>query len=979
MKRIKFINKSQIFVIYIIILSFCFSSIAQARIYYISQDGSGIGDGSSWSNALRGYFLQDQLNRSSPGDIFYVAAGIYKPIKDIVDREKSFNIKAGLKLYGGFSGTETGSHEQMLNMRNLQKNKTVLSGDIDNNDIVDSAGITLTIKGANSYHILIGGAEATSVDTEINGFYITGGHALAMPDAEDEKGGGMYNDNSSPAVTNCAFIGNTARIGAGMYNTTSSPLVTNCMFTNNVTSTNRGDENGGGMHNRVNSNPIIINCTFSKNLAHLSGAGIFNIQSNPLVINCTFYDNLIVDWYWSKLPGGAGMYNRDSKPVVVNSTFSRNRLKHPYKKTFGAGQVGAGMYNYNSYSVVVNCIFWDNFSGDDLPCPIYNSYEDRSSFSYCVIEYSNADRFSGAGNAFTNPIMRPLMDNGGLMPTCAISAAGSAYRSGTNTLLINGKNVIPTTDQRGIARTNGIDIGAYQRIQLTNRHKSYYVTKKGAGDKTGKNWENALDDSLFCFYLENAEAESAFTFYVAKGVYRPTSDKKDRKATFILNSDVKIYGGFSGTETGTHEQLLAQRNIPENKTILSGDIDANDLKDIYGITEKYDNILGENSYHVVTTEEGADSKTTEINGFYIISGQANGGKNYYDPLSNGGGIYNFNTNPTVANCTFSGNTSSGGGGGIYNHSSSPVITDCTFNGGNGEKYGGGIYNNSNSNPTITNCTFSGNNSNWGGGGIYSVYSNPTITNCTFNENKALYGGGVFSENTSKSVITNCTFVKNSSSYGGGLFGSEQSYVTNCIFWENSAQTDPQLNNVGGITYCVIQDGSEAVFSGTGNVFTDPLLAPLNDNGGLTQTCAIEEAGSAYQSGAKTLIIDGKEFIPTTDQRNKKRGTLIDIGAFQLSEVSIHNNSDNFMISDIIPMPVRHEAYFKLSSRANGKLSVSIYDFTGKKLFDIIKDEFVTADSELVIPLEVQNLANGVYTIMITIGNEKLMRQMIITK
>ncbi|MPN63386.1 hypothetical protein SDC9_211144 [bioreactor metagenome] len=79
------------------------------------------------------------------------------------------------------------------------------------------------------------------------------------------------------------------------------------------------------------------------------------------------------------------------------------------------------------------------------------------------------------------------------------------------------------------------------------------------------------------------------------------------------------------------------------------------------------------------------------------------------------------------------------------------------------------------------------------------------------------------------------------------------------------------------------------------------------------------------------------------------------------------------------MPVINEAHLKLSTSKSGKLSVSIYDLTGKKLLDVVKDEFINTDSELTIPLETQNLTSGVYTIMITIGNEKLMRQLIITK
>ena len=44
----------------------------------------------------------------------------------------------------------------------------------------------------------------------------------------------MYNVNSSPALTNCTFAGNSALYGGGMYNSAgSSPALSNCTFAGN--------------------------------------------------------------------------------------------------------------------------------------------------------------------------------------------------------------------------------------------------------------------------------------------------------------------------------------------------------------------------------------------------------------------------------------------------------------------------------------------------------------------------------------------------------------------------------------------------------------------------------------------------------------------------------------------------------------------------------------------------------------------------
>ncbi len=89
-------------------------------------------------------------------------------------------------------------------------------------------------------------------DTVLSGFVITNGNAT--------NGGGMFNSGSSPLVTNCSFIGNSANLGGGMYNvSSSSPTVTNCSFSGNSAGS------GGGMSNQFGGNPTVTNTGFCDN------------------------------------------------------------------------------------------------------------------------------------------------------------------------------------------------------------------------------------------------------------------------------------------------------------------------------------------------------------------------------------------------------------------------------------------------------------------------------------------------------------------------------------------------------------------------------------------------------------------------------------------------------------------------------------------------------------------------------------------
>jgi len=157
--------------------------------------------------------------------------------------------------------------------------------------------------------------------------------------------------------------------------------------------------------------------------------------------------------------------------------------------------------------------------------------------------------------------------------------------------------------------------------------------------------------------------------------------------------------------------------------------------------------------------------------------------------SNGGGMGNSNSSPKLTNCIFSDN-SAGEGGGICNYYySSPTVTNCTFS-RNWATESGGAMENISSSPTLTNCTFSDNSTPWAGGGMDNWYgSSPKLTNCTFSGNSAEVGGGMVNCNYSNPTVTNCAFSNNSAiSYGGGMWNYYYSSptVTNCTFSGNSS-------------------------------------------------------------------------------------------------------------------------------------------------------------------------------------------------
>jgi hypothetical protein len=281
---------------------------------------------------------------------------------------------------------------------------------------------------------------------------------------------------------------------------------------------------------------------------------------------------------------------------------------------------------------------------------------------------------------------------------------------------------------------------------------------------------------------------------------------------------------------------------------------------------------------------------------------------------NGGGIYNAGT-LNVTNSTFSGNTVLGvgsGGGGIYN-AGTLTVTNSIFSANSSGCVGGGIYNGATLN--VTNSTFSGNTalgSNCGGGAIYnatifgnSVPATVIIADSTFSSNSAPAGGGGAILNVAGTVtLTNSTIFGNSVlGIGGAILNEDTLTVTNSTFSGNSGP-----EGGGGITEAQVFASSPPITlrnsiiannpsggncgnffggfdDGGGNLVTDntcgtipaspdPLLGPLQNNGGRTQTMALSP-GTATTPGSPAIGAAVEANCPVSDQRGFPRPFLKD--------------------------------------------------------------------------------------------------------
>jgi predicted outer membrane repeat protein len=249
---------------------------------------------------------------------------------------------------------------------------------------------------------------------------------------------------------------------------------------------------------------------------------------------------------------------------------------------------------------------------------------------------------------------------------------------------------------------------------------------------------------------------------------------------------------------------------------------------------------------------------------------------------NGGGLANNGGTVSISNSVFTGNSvpTNHSGGAIYS-TGSLTISNSTFTNTSG--YFGTVYNTGN--VGITNSTFAGNNPTFGGGGLYNdIRGKATITNSTIVNNTGTYGTGLF-DNSGTATITNSTIANNTGyGFGGGIAiigGSNATVNISGSIVANNSGGDCQ--NYGTLTdngYNLDSDSS--CFTSSTSLHTNPQLSGLADNGGPTQTMALQQGSPAIDA-----IPLSANVCPSTDQRGDPRPdvdtpaeTMCDMGAYE---------------------------------------------------------------------------------------------------
>jgi len=365
-----------------------------------------------------------------------------------------------------------------------------------------------------------------------------------------------------------------------------------------------------------------------------------------------------------------------------------------------------------------------------------------------------------------------------------------------------------------------------------------------------------------------------------------------RQALAVAHDGDRITFAVSGTITLTSGALVVAKNVT-----ISGP--GADHLSIVGIQFQSVFSVGAATISGLTIRDGA----VGINGGMltvmncVISGNSRSGIENGSSLTvvnsnisdNHTGIFNITgelgvVTATILSTTVSGNSAGGVvaaphffGGRAY-----ITIIDCTISGNFSMTGGGGIFA-TNTSLSVANSTISGNSTGSSGGGISvsgsGLVPGSSIVNSTISGNSAgTSGGGIY--NNSSLDVTLSTITGNSAPSGGGIYNVGSVEVSNTI--RNAGASGENIFNDGGtvtsVGYNLSSDDGGGYLTGPGDqINTDPLLGPLQDNGGPTLTHALLPGSPAIDAGDPNFSPP-----PFDDQRGCPRviNGRIDIGSFE---------------------------------------------------------------------------------------------------
>lgn len=643
-----------------------------AQIKYVTESGGSQGnDGASWDTAYDKSKLQQAINEAETlGEQVWVAKGVYRPTFNLTgtaDVDKSFVLRNGVKIYGGFAGNITDN----LANRDFSTNETILSGDFEG--------------GVSAHHVVVNIANVSGV--VLDGFTITGGSATGSTAGitpgtfaiQRNRGGGIYidaSDDTNKAIDtevelkNLKIVNNKAFHGGAIYKNrfvstavVNVRLLSSFLSDNEGTATATGTGNGGGSIFQTGGTMDIENTTIQNSKSGTNGGAIYNQNFGVFNIKKTKFLNNVSNQSAGTIHILTGTVN------VSNSVFFGNEGKLAVIIT--GSNSGKGTLN------AVNNTFYQNRFTDAAPRGviafqntnygeanlhnnIFRDNKDASNFLYDLerVVPTNTVILDLKNNlfetAYTGVATKVFVENNytyqPLLPLFASTTQadfnflhlveGQATERGNNSLATTA-GLLVGVDLFGNNRLlhANIDLGAYEYQGVLPVQFDYFKVAK-AGNDANLTWRTISETDNSHFIIERGASPAQFTELTRKTGAGTTSlptayrfvDQNPlnginyyRLTQYDKNGDSKILGVQALTFSLNAAQTLVYPNPAAHQVFVK-------LADAKGkVTIDLVSLTGQNlwskTYNVSGEEEIPIDLADVPKGSYVL--WINKGKNNY--------------------------------------------------------------------------------------------------------------------------------------------------------------------------------------------------------------------------------------------------------------------------------------------------------------------------------------------------------------
>lgn len=456
-----------------------------------------------------------------------------------------------------------------------------------------------------------------------------------------------------------------------------------------------------------------------------------------------------------------------------------------------------------------------------------------------------------------------------------------------------------------------ITLGTGKTIITVNAEPSVSITVNSTLDAVDANLSDSVCETapgnLVCTLRAAIQTANALpgsdTILLPSGTYTLTIEgtAEDYALTGDLDirDDLTIQGAGPATTIIDGNNLDRVFNLPVAKTVVISGLTIQNGANVSSGAGIFNNGGNLTLSNIVIKENDSDQLNGNGGGLDSYAGvvmitESEIYNNYAQ--SNGGGIFNNDGMMQIQNSAIFSNTTTSYHGGGIGSTGTLAVDQTTIANNTAGLEGGGIY--ARGPLTLTNSTISGNYAPNIGGGLF-ITNTLSLENSTISGNSAgLYGGGIY--NTVTSTLASATIIQNSAAFGGNIYNNGLFSIKNSLI-DASLSGNNCFGTITSLGYNISSDGSCAL-SGTGDQNSvDPLLGPLQDNGGSTFTHALPYTSPAIDSGNPAGCTDVLGNLLEFDQRGLFRhvdsdgngSEICDVGAYEYSAVDLSiSKTDN---------------------------------------------------------------------------------------